>query len=345
MDPWQPEERPVSKDLPFFLAVNDSLAGSDPRDDLLHPERNKLVQSDSCTETQYFGFCVPEARIQAFCYLWHHPNLRLVSGGLFVFKGDKHTVVHGELCDFRSFMSDAPLRNDLHEYRLENGYGVKILEPLKRHRVTYADTARQNVVDVEMAAVRPPVMYGDGNHFEQAMKVNGKLTLRGVQYDVDCFTIRDRSWGRPRSEAPLPVPATSWMVGVFNEGFAFSASVFEQQEMAPELRPPLAIPIEKTLNGGWLDRDGRIGVLVRARKRVVRAPGSFIPRYVELEITDDLDRSLSLRGTSCATTLWQAWPNMTLPICQMRWEADGLIAYGECQEGNWNDHLNELQTG
>ena len=93
-------------------------------------------------------------------------------------------------------MSDTVLKNNLHEFRFVNGYGVKILEPMKRFHMTYADLARQNSVDLIFEATLPIVMFGDGKHFEQTMKVRGELVLRGKRYDVDCFTVRDRSSGK-----------------------------------------------------------------------------------------------------------------------------------------------------
>ena len=132
------------------------------------------------------------------------------------------------------------------------------------------------------------------------------------------------------------------MVGVFNDDFAFGAQVFDQKDTALELTGELARPLEKTLLGGWLCRNGELGRVVQARKRVIRQPHTYLAQYVELELTDDLGRSVHLRGTSTASTIFQTWVNMLLPICQMRWECEGLVAYGECQEGNSNDHFNQL---
>jgi hypothetical protein len=332
----------MADDKPFWFNQNKGFLNAEPKDDLLHPDRNKLIKADSATETQYFGFCVPEARIQAFCYLWHHPNLRVLSGGLFVWQGHKATVVHGELCDFRCFMNDSALSGDLHEYRLENSYSVKIIEPLKRYVLSYSDPGRSNTVNVHIEALQPPVMFGDGNHFEQPMKVIGDLTLRGRQHSIDCFTVRDRSWGRPRPEDNPGVPAVSWMSGVFDKDFSFCVTVLDQKDTSLELSGELARPLDKTLTGGWMYRDGKLGRVVEAHKRIIRVAGMYLPTYVELQITDEHGRHAHLRGTSVASTVWQVWSNTLLPICQMRWECDSMIAYGECQEGNFSDHFQQL---
>jgi hypothetical protein len=299
------------------------------------------VATDSLTETQYFGFCVPEHAIHGYAYLWHHPNLGVVSGGLFAWRGHKRTVTHGELCDYRNFMSDRVLKNDLHDVRLENGYGVKIVEPLKRHRLTYADPVRGNEVEIDYEAVSSPVMYADGNHFEQAMRGRGRLVLRGTSYAIDCFTLRDRSWGKSRPEDNLPLPGASWMQGIFGDDLAFSANLFDQAGTSRELAgTPLALPEERTLNGGWIQRDGRVGRLVRGRKKIERLPDSRLPHRVELEITDELERTLTITGRTIASTAWMPWSNLFMPITLMRWECEGRVAHGDCQEGVWNDYLN-----
>mgnify|MGYP001617600960 CR=1 FL=1 len=65
---------------PFYIAQNSGFSQIGPQDDLLHPEINKLITADSATETQYFGFCVPQEKIHGLGYLWHHPNLGVVTG-------------------------------------------------------------------------------------------------------------------------------------------------------------------------------------------------------------------------------------------------------------------------
>lgn len=331
----------AAKDKPFFISQNSGFGKAEAKDELLHPEANSKVSAASLTETQYFGFCVPEERIHGYSYLWHHPNLRTVGGGILAWRGHKHTATHSELCDYRDYMSDAVLANDLHDYRLENGYGVKVIEPLKRHHLTYADAKRNNIVDLHYEAVMPPAMFANGNHFEQALKVTGELVLRGKRYDVNCYCTRDRSWGKPRPEDNLPIPPGSWMVGVFNDDFAFSCNIADQASSSPELvNSGIAVPDDKSLYGGWLWRDGKLGCAAKAKKRIVRHPHTRIPTYVEIELTDDMGRTVLIRGTAVASNAWQPWTNIFMPIVMMRWECDGLVAHGDLQEGIWNDYLN-----
>lgn len=330
----------AESDKPFFIAQNPGFSTAGPQDELLHPESFRDIQADSATETQYLGFSVPEENIHALCYCWHHPNLKVVTGGLFVWRGIKRYMPGAEICDVRAYMSDRVLAKDLHEYRLDNGYGVKVIEPLKKLRATYEDQLRQNAIDLEWEGIAAPVMYADGKHFEQPMRVRGTLLLRGRKYEVNGYNVRDRSWGKPRPEDNLPMAPISWMTGVFGDDLAFNCNVFDQAEQNPELKGTrFELPADKTLNGGWILRDGVVGRIVSAKKRVVREPGSRLPLAVDLEVRDDRDRSLKMRGTMTASCTWQVWPNAMFPVSQMRWECEGRVAYGDCQEAYWNDYL------
>lgn len=326
--------------LPFFMKKISDLGTVSPSDDLLHPESFKHVTDDSATETQFFSFSVPEERIHSLCYMWHHPLLRVCSGGTFVFQGIKPTLVHAELCDWRTFMSDAALRNDLHDFRFANGYGVRILEPLKRFHITYADPSRLNSIDLVAEAVLPAVMWGDGNHFEQTMTVRGELLLRGTRYEVNCFTVRDRSWGKARPEMPMPMPPLSWMVGTFDSSFSFNCTMFDQACHDSLLQgSKLALDDDKALTGGWVYRDGKVGRVVRATKRVTRGPQSTVCAAIELRLTDEHGRDFDLRATVVASCPIQPWNNAWMVMNLMRWECDGRVGYGDCQEAFWGDYL------
>lgn len=326
----------------FWTSQNDSLAVATAADDFLHPEKNALVSADSTTETQYFAFCVPEAGIHAYGYLWHHPHLKVVTGGLMVWRGVNTTPLTADICDFRHFVSDNVLANDLHRYRLPNSYGVEVIEPLRRHRMTYSDPARKNKVDLHYEAISPPAMFGDRLHFEQPMRVRGELVLRGEHFDVDCYTVRDRSWGKPRPEDNLPMPPYSWMSGVFSPHLAFNCGMFDQPEGNPEIKGRFELPPEKILSGGWLFKDGQMSRIARAHKRVERDMRLRIPKSVEVELTDDLGRTASIRGTLVASCPWTPWTNIHMTISLMRWECEGQVNYGDCQEAAWNDYCREM---
>jgi hypothetical protein len=209
--------------------------------------------------------------------------------------------------------------------------------------MTYSDPVRKNSVDLHFKGVAPPIMFADGNHFEQTMKVTGELVLRGKRYDVDCYNVRDRSWGKPRQETIQPLPPMSWVTGTFNDNFSFNCNMLDCVEGNPELKgTPFALTADKALNAGWLYRDGKVGNIVRATKRVGRAPGTFLPITLDFEATDDLDRTFRVQGKLVSSLMQTAWQNIDIHINLMRWECEGMVAYGDCQEGSWTDYFHYM---
>ena len=168
---------------------------AEPKDDFLHPELSATEPGAALTETHYLGFNIPEHDIHAVGYMWYHPNLKTVMGGIAVWQGFKKHSLQSEIWDYISYMNDDCLKDDLHHYRLENGYEVTTVEPLKQHRIQYRNDTTDSSVDVTLEALMPPVMLGSGMHFEQPMKTRGEIRLRGQNYSVNGTTIRDRSFG------------------------------------------------------------------------------------------------------------------------------------------------------
>ncbi|MET0986388.1 MAG: hypothetical protein ABW034_13370 [Steroidobacteraceae bacterium] len=332
---------PAAETLPFFLRPNSGFGRIRPEDDLLHPASFAKITDDSATETQYFGFCVPEARLHGLTYVWWHPNLKVCSGGLFVYRGIKPTTVHAELCDWRTYMNDAVItKNDLHDYRLSNGFGVRIVEPLQKFHITYADEANGNHLDLNATAVLPPVMFEDGNHFEQSMRMKGEVTLRGSRYAVDCYAIRDRSWGKPRPETLMPFPPVSWMTASFTDDFSFNCNAFDHASGQPERAGEWVMPDERGLNSGWIFREGTLGRVVKATKRITRAVSSTICSAIDLQLVDEHGRVVHARGTGITSCPIQLWGNVWTVINLIRWDCEGHVGYGDCQDVLFGSYLN-----
>lgn len=331
-------------DQPFYLANNAALRQAVPEDDLLHPAVNAGVSGDTLTETQYFGFNVPEENIHGLTYMWHHPNLNVVTGGLMVWRGIKPVSMAAELFDFRAYMNDGVLANDLHDYRLDNGFGVKILEPNKRFHLTYDDAARGNGIDLISEGVTPIALFGDGKHFEQGMRVRGTLRLRGREYAVDCHNVRDRSWGKLRPEAIMPMPPVAWMTGCFGDDFIFNCNMMDHVGSNPQLSAPFEIPTDKALNGGWVWKDGKQLLVTSARKQVRRDDGNFRPQTIVLDMTLEDGSQITANGRTIASCPYATWPNMLAHISLIRWEVDGRIGHGDEQCVIWNDFAHAVHS-
>jgi hypothetical protein len=236
-----------------------------------------------------------------------------------------------------AWMHDRVLANDLHSYRLANGYGVAVIEPMKKHRITYADAGRQNSVDLEINAVNPAIMFGDGRHFEQAMHLRGEIVLRGKRYDVDSYNVRDRSWGKPRPEMSMSLPPVGWKTGVFGDDFSFNCTALDDYRLMPEWGGQFAVPEDKLVNGGWIYRDGEVSSVTRCIKRTERDPIHLFPTRIEFEMTDSKQRNYHVTGKVLAASEWFVQPVMRWTNVSVHWECEGRSAFGEEQEAQWGD--------
>ena len=308
-----------------------------PEDEDLHPEYKAEKPHYALTETQYFSFNVPEHDIQAFLYMWVHPNLGLVSGGPMVIKGVKDIYLGAELFDYRCFLPESQLPR-LSNYTLDNSYSVEMIEPGRVFRIRYDDPARGNSFDILFTAVSEPLVWPGSKHYEQVMHAKGELLLRGTRYEVDSHSVRDRSWGEARLEDPSNIPPVGWITGVF-DGFAFNATCFDDPELGPFWKDGFPIDPAKTLKFGWAWRDGEKAPLISARALTHYDRASLLPQSIELEITDAGNRTSALRGTITAGAPLHPWLNIRTISALIRWEMDGKVGWGEVIQAQGTDFL------
>lgn len=332
-------------DKAFWEEKNLSFGTATAEDDLLHPQFKAMNPSPSLTETQYFGFSIPEENIHALTYLWHHPNLGVVSGGAWVWQGVKRHILHSELINWTVFTGEDVIAKDLWDYKFDNGYQVQTIEPLKRHRLRYTDEQRQNSFDIETDALMEPMLLDTGMHFEQAVRARGELTLRGKTYTVDCTNVRDRSWGQSRSEQHAPTPPIDWMTGVFSDDFMFGCTAFDHPDLDPVWKGHLQVPGDDPTKGGWIYRDGKLVPVVATRKRVTNDPSTLAPTSAEMLMTDANGRNYEIRGEIVAANRIPLWPNMETWVCLSRWECEGQVCYGDLQEVQWHDFIRQFSGG
>ena len=329
----------------FWEKRNESFAAPHPSQDALHPEARKTEPGYALTETHYLGFNIPEHNLHGLAYMWHHPNLNTVTGGVYAWTGIKEHNFECELFDFVTYMSDDCLKDGLKEYKLENSYHVQVIEPLKQHRIRYDDPRLGNKFDIQLDAIMPPMVQASGLHIEQAMRTTGSLTLRGKEYKLDgSYTVRDRSWGALRSERHTNAAPLAWMTGILDESFIFGCTAFDTPETSPDSYPGLVVPGGHTVKGGWVYQNGEMVPILSARKRVTRDPRTLIAQTIDMELTDSLGRNYPITGKVVAAANWRTWHNFETWICQVRWEYNGKVFFGDFQECHWLDFVHAARA-
>jgi hypothetical protein len=330
----------MSRNESYFIQQYDKRFGRyDVADEGVHLQFKSEQPHYALTETQYFGFSIPEHEIHAFLYLWYHPNLKVVSAGPLVFQGIKTISLAAELFDYRNFMPDSQFPRGLTSFQLDNSYEVQMLEPGRVFRVKYSDSGRRNSFDILYTAVSDPMVWASSRHFEQVMKVEGELTLRGKHYDVGGFNVRDRSWGEARLETPVEGPSVSWMTGVFDEGFSFNVTCLDHPDLNPIWADTFSVDPAKAHKNGWIIVDGEPLIIESARKRSTYDRDSLIQQSTEVEVRDTRGRVFNIKGRVVAAAPFNTWPNLRVPICLTRWECNGKVGWGDIQEAQWTDFL------
>lgn len=338
----------ATRDTSFFLNAQPSGFGTcTAADELLHHEPVEHHHDPALTETQFLGFSVPAAGVHAMGYLWAHPNLRVLSGGAWAWRGLKPSALASELFDMRQFLDDGPLRTgDLDDVRLPNGYHVEVVEPLRRLRIGYQDPVRGNAFDVTLTAIMPPAVLPGGRHFDQAMRTEGSLVLRGQRHRVDGYTVRDRSWGENRTEDPHDLPPLHWLTGVFDDDFAFHLTGIQHPSTRPVWQSlyPVGDDVADTMNRGWIWRDGELLALTSAMVQTRWDLGTGYPTAHRLRLTDSGGRDYAIDGEVTAANNWSAWSNAFFVIGLTRWEYHGRVGWGDTQTAAWTDFVHHLAT-
>ncbi len=334
----------MSDNKTFFVTNHDekTFGTFTEKDDFLHPQMNALITTDEATETQYFGFSVPEENIHAVIYLWHHVNLGTVSGGVMVWQGIKPQPLAAEIFDWRHHMSDRVLRNDLHSFEFVNGYKVDVIEPLNKIRARYDDDSRGNSFDITLSAVVDPVMLASNAHFEQAMRARGQLTLRGKSYSVDCYNVRDRSWGESRGEQLLPIPPVTWMTAVFDENFIFSCNITDHPDKNPIWRNAFDVNPDSVVKHGWIYKDGDFLHVIKAEKLTHYRRDTLIPTRCEMVLIDEQDNRYEIEGEVIASCNCNLWANMSAPVALVKWTCGDKVAYGDFMDAQWGDFVSRF---
>ena len=302
--------------------------------------RNGVV-GDSLTETWYWNFAVPEKAINCHVYCWVHPNLDVVTAGLFVYRGLKAQHLAAEFFDMQTYLSMDVVGAGGRNIHVPNGLRMDVIEPLQHIHMGFADPQRQTAIDVDMRALAERIMRDNNKHFEQIMHCQGELTLRGEVHQVDCYKVRDRSWGELRPEGNSPLPAYTWMTGVFHQGdLAFNLCLHDDPATDPGLARDFPLDSSQMIKDGWIWREGRKLRLRGATKRTKRHPLLLAPLSHDIEMVDQEGRIYRMKGEIISSLPWAGWSNHMCHIGQARWTLqDGSIGYGESQDGQWNDYV------
>ena len=150
------------------------------------------------------------------------------------------------------------------------------------------------------------------------------MVLRGERIPVDCYSVRDRSWGpRPAGRRKKrPVDATEPRTGAGGIGYSFGTAGPCDAWLTYSLPGIDTDP----LSCGFLLRDGEYAHILRGERTVeVDTATGWITR-IAIDAVDDAGRTLAVVGDAVSRH-WRGHGGDTL----LRWQWDGHEGWGEDQ--------------
>ncbi len=289
------------------------------------------------TETSWFSFCAPERKLGGWLYTMVRPNIGTVAGGAWVWDDSAH--LPWEVLYSRNLTAlRIPENPNLNDIVFPTGTAIRTIIPLTSYQLGYADEDRFSV-DLRFDAVmeprplrKPGSAFGDLTHFDQFGRVTGELNLHGEKIPIDCYAMRDRSWGprpehRPRKSA--------YVTGIASDKHSFLA-VTKAGDHSDEIAY------------GFLIRDGQIGDIVSGRRSVKRDPIEGWVTDIVIDAVDEHGRKLRAEGRrlSGITLIRHSFIDNNGLIS---WSIDGQSGHGEDQDmwpvHDWADYRRAVREG
>ncbi len=213
------------------------------------------------TETSWFSFHHAERKLGGWFYTMARHNIGTVAGGVWVWDDSAH--LPWEVLYSANYSAlQLPADTDYRDCTLPTGVSVCVEEPTLAYRLGYDDPGRFTA-DLRFAAVMPPrplvasgSTFGKAAHFDQIGHVTGTIEVLGEPLGIDCWSMRDRTWGRRPEDRPRQA---AYVTGAGEGGPGFLA-------------------VTNTRDGtdrvsyGFVQRDDRQVTLVEGERTVVRDP-------------------------------------------------------------------------
>lgn len=284
-------------------------------------------------ESAWFGFMIPERKINAYFYMWHRPNMKLTAAGVALwdpYGTERHNCLYSHWYNFNPLPEGA----DMFEYELANGMKCELIEPLKKYHLTYDSETCQ--MDLMWEGVHPPQNLhfqsnkGFGNfggfHYEQLGHVTGLVTVEGEEIPVDCHHVRDHSWG-------VRGPLKGQVGGGLEMGWASDSTAFCVTVARPEPMAPVDAESRDRPGYGHFIKDGELGTVVAGTRRVVERASDGRPLRFVIDLEDERGRELHAEGRLENCLKWDDLWFVHWGL--VSWEIDGEKGWGETQD--WFD--------
>ena len=295
-----------------------------PADDSFHDRTEDPLWNESA----WFGFMIPEHKIDGFVYFWHRPNMKLTSGGMAVWN-DKGEELHN--CLYYAWNQYNPLSNeaDMFRFSTEIGLTVEVKEPLQSYHLNFdgegatLDLIWEGVIPVQDKVWADWATWGK-RHYEQTGRVTGTLRLGGETYEVNAFHCRDHSWGPRRAVTPYTRGGYQW-AAISEENLFASICHISNSDT-----DPFGGTVEQLASGYYVE-DGIVAAAVSGTRRVTKRGEDGRPLEIVADGVDELGRTWQAEGRAENLLKWHDY-GLFEHWQLMRWSLNGVECWGESQD-------------
>jgi hypothetical protein len=289
-----------------------------PSDDGLHEAGDEFYFN----ETYWFSFFSPRRGLGGWLYSGIRPNAGVTAGGCWIW--DLYGTDPWEIPFFEQFnWLKPPARADAHQLVLPNGNTVTTVEPGITYDLSFDDrdrlAARLRFTGVERPVpLRPGTPpYPKASHFDQTGHVTGHLLLDGDRVDIDCYAMRDRSWG-PRRERGYRSMAYTWLADAHTSLLTYSI-------------PDSGEEGADSIYAGYLRRNGAVRYLTSGVRRVRRDPDKHWITEVSMDVVDGDGQAFSAHGRAVSRMILPTATSVCVNSL-MEFTVDGETIHGEDQD-------------
>ena len=340
----------ITQDTPFA-----------PADDQYHA----LSDNPLDLETNWWSINIPQRRIGIWLHAAYYPNADKVRWRVFAW--DPSGADPARIAYYRNVETAMPPAPDLRDITFpDGGYSLKMLKPLMEYQVTYRDADAAFGIEFTYRAAHPPHRFTPGEppamhnpHIDQLGHFVGTLTLRGESIPIDCWSVRDRTWG-PREGAHASSQKAVYKGGgtrVLHPGGAPWRQI-ERERGKGRIQYIYGHTDDQTgflsfvrpqdgdarggspLNMGWLLKDGRFERLDKTQSWMKnwRDPATGWSQHMEARLVDQTGRTMEAEGVAVSHMCEHGMGSNAL----MRWDYDGKTGWGEDQDGWRLEHFSRM---
>lgn len=269
------------------------------------------------TETMWFAWMVPERGILGYYYPLFRPNLGIQAGGVLVFDPSAELPWELPVFDYH-WHQRIPDGCDLRAATLDNGMRIHCVVPTRQWELGFEN--RDLVLSLRVDGVAKPLVtrgtppFNKG-HIDQICRVTGTMVLHGETIPVDCFAMRDRSWG-PRQDGRQPQVGYSY--ATHDEHNAWLAVTIGTQS-------------HYEVTTGFNIVDGEWARMVSGTRAVERDADGRPERYV-VDAVDELGRRVTASGAMVSRQVFTAYPSMFCWNALVEWSTGEATGWGEDQD-------------